>query len=116
MTATVAPKAHHEGTSKRQRPNATGSSTGAKAGARGYLQFTPDYSNPSHTASAVSRRSAAERNLDGIFAEDLRRAERSADRHTRQPTSKKKDAKKTTAELDAELQSLFEECLGTDKM
>merc|ERR1712037_394184 len=105
-------KAQHEGSSKRQRSNATGSSRSAKAGARGYLQFTTDYSNPSHTESSVSRRSAAERNLDGIFAEDLRRAERSADRHSRQSTSKKKDVtKKTTAELDAELQSLFEECL-----
>ena len=117
MISTHQVGAHTPAAPKRRTPrNATGSSTGAIAAARGHMRFERDFSKPSHEADPVSKRSFAERHLDEIFAEDLRRAERSGKRKQRQSESRKKTAAQDTSAIDAELQSLFEECLGADAL
>ena len=112
-------RSHVDGGGQRraqQRSNMTGSSTSAIAGARGHMRFERDFSRQKHEADPTPKRSFAERHLDELFAEDLRRTERTAMRRQKQSATTKKTTTADTAALDAELQSLFEECLGTDAL
>merc|ERR1712025_1259462 len=99
-----------------RRRHSSGSSQSVKAGARGYLKFTPDYSNRSSETDSHAKMSVAERHLHDIFARDLRQVEQSSRRESHQATTNTTASARDTTVLDAELQSLFLECLGTDAL